>query len=352
MNETSLIAQTAEDLFADGCQPDRVLDAHGGWLPDLWATIEETGFSTISVADETGTSETTVVDAAGVVRIAARYAAPIPLAEHILAAHTLAAASLPVTRGPLTSAVAEEDFTVVSDGECWRLEGNLGRVAWARFASHVVVVDGLTGCGLVVPLNECRITPGSNIAGEPRDEVAVSVSVPNQAVSALSAEFRVLDWWRLGALLRSAQIVGAVDALLERTVRYVQERQQFGRPIRAFQAVQQELARLAGLAASMSAAVEAASVAWDRNEYSIAIAAAKSHTSRVSEEAVRIAHQLHGAIGMTSEYPLHLWSRRIWGWRDEFGDERHWASAIGRHLQEGTHELWDVVSDTSLHLND
>lgn len=319
-------------------------------MPDLWATVEEIGLNDVGVLDGAD-GETTLADAVALVKVAARHAAPVPLAESILAARAIAAVSLPQPKGPLASAAAGADLTIRSVGTSWRVEGLVRGVAWARVASHLVVIEPDGGHMFILPRTAYSVREGSNIAGEPRDEVLVSALLNSESVAVLPTDFRFDDWWRLGALLRSAQIVGAVDALLEYTIRYADARHQFGRPIRAFQVVQQELARLAGLAVSMGMAVDAAAAAAGQHKRSIASAVAKTQTSATCGEAVRIAHQIHGAIGMTREYPLHLWSRRIWAWRDEFGNERYWAAHIGQHLQERVDELWDILCDSSLHRN-
>ena len=154
---------------------------------------------------------------------------------------------------------------------------------------------------------------------------------------------------RIGALLRSAQMAGAARALVERAVAYCGERKQFGRPIGQFQAVQQQLAELAGYAACMQAVSQQAFAsvqelglpeieddpAW------LAIAVAKCRCSELVDPVTRIAHGVHGAIGFTEEMGLQFFSLPLWRWRAEYGRDTDWAMAIGRRaIAAGPSGIW------------
>lgn len=146
-----------------------------------------------------------------------------------------------------------------------------------------------------------------------------------------------------GALLRSAQMAGAAQALLGRSVSYCGERVQFGRPIGRFQAVQQQLAELAGYAACMQAVSQQAFAAVQREGMPdgeqhpawLAVAMAKCRCSELVQPVTRIAHGIHGAIGFTEEFGLHRFSRPLWRWRAEYGRHSDWAEAIGRRVIAG-----------------
>jgi acyl-CoA dehydrogenase len=159
----------------------------------------------------------------------------------------------------------------------------------------------------------------ANLAGEPRDTLVFDRVQPEEARPA------ACDLHERGALTRAALMAGALVAMARLTVAYAAERRQFGRPIAAFQAVQQHLVAVAQEASLVAAAAEGAALVPGSFE----IAAAKALASRAVLTATRAAHQVHGAIGMAQEYRLHHFSRRLWAWRNEYGDERHWAAALG-----------------------
>ena len=136
--------------------------------------------------------------------------------------------------------------------------------------------------------------------------------------------------FRAMALARAGQMAGAISAALTLSVEYTRQRQQFGKPLAAFQAIQQQLAVLAEEAAASRAAASAAARAADRGEATFEIASAKLRCNIAAGQAASIAHQVHGAIGFTKEYDLQKFTRPLWMWRSEFGNDRHWAAMIGK----------------------
>jgi alkylation response protein AidB-like acyl-CoA dehydrogenase len=124
---------------------------------------------------------------------------------------------------------------------------------------------------------------------------------------------------------------------------------QFGRPIGKFQAIQQQLALLAEEAAAALVAVESAAqcIAEGRSSADFAMAAAKIRAGEAAGRVAEIAHQVHGAIGFTEEHSLHHLTRRLWSWRDEFGDEAYWALSLGRLVAKaGGVGLWPLITET------
>ncbi len=147
---------------------------------------------------------------------------------------------------------------------------------------------------------------------------------------------------RRAALMRSAQMVGALERVRELTVGYAAERRQFGQPLNRFQAVQQQLAELAGEVALAAAAVEVAAA----DPTPLRVAAARVVAGREAGRASAIAHQVHGAIGFTHEHPLHRFTTRLWRWRDEHGTEAAWAESLGTLLaRAGADRVWEALTE-------
>jgi acyl-CoA dehydrogenase len=146
-------------------------------------------------------------------------------------------------------------------------------------------------------------------------------------------------------MVRAAQMAGALESLLEQSVRYATERKQFGRPIGNFQAIQHNLAVLAGHVAAAGIAAEQAFRAADRGEPDFEVAAAKIRAGEAAGVGAGIAHQAHGAIGFTYEHSLHFATRRLWSWRAEFGSESRWALELGRRVAAaGPDRLWSELT--------
>ena len=180
-----------------------------------------------------------------------------------------------------------------------------------------------------------------NYAGEPRD----SFRLDGVSVTAIGEGGSRDDLHFDGALFRAAQMAGAMERVLDMTVAYAKERAQFGRTISKFQAVQQQIARLAGEAAAASAASHAAGDARSLGPARFETACAKLRAGEAAGEVAAIAHQVHGAVGFTHEYHLHFLTRRLWSWRDEFGSEAEWNRMNGRAIAAaGADHIWATLS--------
>ena len=326
-----LIEKTADDLFAAESARARDALADGAWPERLWQAFAATGLAQAALPEEAGGAGLAAVLA--VLRAAGRHAAPLPVAETLIGTLLCWLTMPEVPAGPLTleaprtgdpdaAPVGREDIDAVT----------FRRVPWARFASVLVVLPSVEGLALPKPSD---VVEGSNLAGEPRDDI--TVAGPPAAFYPLAVE---VDWFALMALARAAQLRGAMEQVLAMSMRLAQEREQFGRPLARFQAIQHHLAAIAGEVAASGAAVDAA----ERAGTPFAFAAAKARASQAAGTVARLAHQVHGAIGYTAEHDLHHWTKRLWAWRDEFGSEAHWWSVLGEKAAYGGAEaLWPIV---------
>src|SRR5690606_28113023 len=121
-------------------------------------------------------------------------------------------------------------------------------------------------------------------------------------------------------LLRTAQISGALQSILHRTVAYANERKQFGKALGQFQSIQQQLAVFGAEVAAVSCAVRSAARATEAGDARFQIAAAKLRANQAIGVAASTAHQVHGAIEFTQEYSLRHATQRLWSWRSEYGN--------------------------------
>ena len=328
------LAELAEDVFGNAT-------AGTGFDAPLWATLEDTGLARLTLPADVGGSEASFADAAVVLNAAGAHAARVPLVEtDLLAGWLLQAAEIPLPAGPLTLAVGDLDVARTVR----RAAGVLHRVPWARSVAGIVVLAG--DHALLIDPAETTITDGTNLAEEPRDLVLV-----DGPVTASSVEEHVGTQLRLRAALGRTQLIaGALRSALASAVRYAGEREQFGRPIGRFQAVQQQLALAAAEVAAASAAAQAAARAADADGVlgaELPIAMAKARASEAAGTVARIAHQVHGAIGFTREHDLRLATTRLWAWRDEDGSEAQWHDTVGAAaLAAGPDGLWPLITGT------
>jgi len=178
-------------------------------------------------------------------------------------------------------------------------------------------------------------------------ETALDYAIAEAVIAAAS---KASPWpeekrYRAMALARAGQIAGAISTALAMTTQYARERQQFGKPLAAFQAIQQQLAVLAEEAAASRAAAQAASRAADRGDAIFEIASAKLRANIAAGQAASIAHQVHGAIGFTKEFRVQKFTRRLWLWRSEYGNDRHWADVLGAMTAaKGADGFWPALT--------
>ncbi|HUA56783.1 MAG TPA: acyl-CoA dehydrogenase family protein [Candidatus Sulfotelmatobacter sp.] len=344
----TLVFDAAERLFGDLATEAVVNAAEAGtWPAALWQAVDAAGFLDVLVAGAAGFDLGGFGDAAQILRAAGRHAVPLPLAETMLARWWLAGAGLAVPQGPLTVAPVEPDDTVAvtpARRGC-RVSGRAGAVPWATQAAGIVVVAA-GYVALVVP-SAADVRAGTNLAGEPRDEVAFELDVTDAAAAPVPSAYDATLLLGLGAACRAQQIAGALETALELAVRYANDRVQFGRPLAKFQAIQHQLALAAEQAGAARVAADGASAALAARggDAVFAVAAAKIRAGEAAGKLTDYVHQVHGAIGFTHEHRLHHATRRLWSWRDEFGTESHWSVALGRRLAAaGGGALWPTLT--------
>ncbi|HEY2261638.1 MAG TPA: acyl-CoA dehydrogenase family protein [Streptosporangiaceae bacterium] len=378
--EQELLRATVADLLNEHCTAERVAAASGdSWdaarWQTLWQALESTGLTLVGTPEEAGGSGGDLAAAADIAVAAGAAAAPVPLAETLAAGMVLARAGVDIPSGPLTLAVAADPDVA------------LRRVPYGRWGTTVavgldrddtdpdtgapdsgapvfgtrVLGTGVVGTGgggewLAVASRPARVQAGRNLAGEPRDEVELGAEAEFRPVPAGTADYTR----SLLRLFRSLLIAGAAQRALDLTVAYVNEREQFGRPLARFPVVQQEIARMAGEVALITAATQAAiaagpdagtgagtgggtGTATAGGGAMSAVLAAKAQASHGAGTVAAIAHQLHGAIGTTEEHRLRLTTTRLWSWRDEDGPAAECFTELGRAALGAAHRgggLW------------
>ena len=159
-----------------------------------------------------------------------------------------------------------------------------------------------------------------------------------------------VDKLALGAFIESAWMVGALQRLLEMTVDYANERQQFGRPIGKFQALQQQISVMTGHGHSAVVALSVAAGGARLNEGRLLLDPAHVAAGRVviceaAQPAADVAHAVHGAIGVTEEYDLQLWTQRLLAGRRSCGSDSYWSRQLGTFCLDGTDRLYATVQE-------
>jgi acyl-CoA dehydrogenase len=347
----NIVVETAEKIFADLADAQTINhDTKGSWKAPLWQALTEAGLPLSWVPEDCGGSGTSLAEGFGVLGAAGRFAIAVPLAETMLAGWLLSQANITSPDGMMTVAPAgpKDLITLGADGT---LSGRARGVPFATDAKHIAVLAQGSG-GLSIALVEasaCRIEAGLNLGGDGNDTVTFN-NVQPVAIKPAPKNFDHTTLLLMGGVARSLQIAGALETLLDISVRYSNERVAFEKKISKFQAVQHNLAKLAGeSAAALAAATSAADTIANCKAFDDAVfleaASAKIRCSEAAEKGAAIAHQVHGAIGFTLEHILHRYSLRALAWRDDFGSESYWAVELGKMVAaRGADELWPLVA--------
>ena len=253
----------------------------------------------------------------------------------MLAGWLLPQAKIACPDGEMTVAPAgpKDRITLGADGT---LSGRVRGIPFARDAGHIAVLaKGSSGFSVaLVEATSCRIEAGLNLGGDSSDTVTFGQTAPI-AVKPAPKAFDHTSLLLMGAVVRSLQIAGALAEMLDISVRYSNERVAFEKKISKFQAVQHNLARLAGESSGRARSGDLGGGyhrqrAPRADAVFLEAASAKIRGAEAAETGAAIAHQVHGAIGFTIEHILHRYSLRALAWRDDFGTESYWAVELGK----------------------
>ena len=370
LNETQeLIRSSASEYLSDRAPSDFVramAEDEQGYTEEFWREIGELGWLGLIVPESYGGSGMDMSDMAVLLAEWGVALAPGPLVESAV----VSAAAIDtfgsetqkhkwlssITSGELVavpSLVGIDGFTdhaalgarasETSNG--WVLSGTARFVPFGNSAD-LVLMPAETDAGVTMFAVPIRSAEGTvNIerlkmaSGAPACDVEMNeVVVPSTSIiGETGGGNEVVEHMTMfGAAARACQMVGAGSAVTDRTIAYVKDRRQFGRPIGAFQVIQHYMADMVTKVKSAKHLADRA--AWaltadvDSGSASRIVSQAKWAANTLMNDIVWKAHQSHGAIGFTWEHDLHLYTRRILSWRADFGDSDSHIENLARTL--------------------
>lgn len=327
-DDQELFRSTVRQLLADRCPPSVVRaawDDRSARASPAWAPLAEMGVVGLLAPEAAGGLGMDEVDLALLLEETGRAALPDPLVEH-------AAVAIPLLRdvggpGDLLAAAASGDQFV-----------GVGLAAMTH-----VLAAGRAGALLLQHRDELHLVASERFTASPVASVDRSrrlatvewePSADSLLVAGDAARRSAALAFDRGALGTASQLVGLARAMIDLTVGYVGQREQFGRPVGSYQAVKHHLANAlleVEFAAPLvyAAAWAVANQAADRSR---AVSMAKSTASDAATTAARVALQCHGAIGYTVEYDLHLWMKRAWALAAAWGDAQWHRERVSHSL--------------------
>lgn len=325
------LRDAVRDLLATHCDPAAVGRAYEGdraLTPGLWKSLSrDLGLAGLLVPEDRGGVGGSARDAAVVLEELGRFVAPVPfLTNSVIAATILVAGDSDLIGqlaegertvallAPFTAASATDVPTFAKDPD-GRLTGRVTSVAGVLDAD-VLLAAVQTGAGTeihAIPMTAAAVAPVVSLDMTRQLADVTLESVPGRVVvdaeSGIAALRTGLD---AGAALLASEQVGVASWCLETTVDYLQVRRQFGRVVGGFQALKHRLADLYVDIETASAAARyaAGALAAGDPDAAVATAVAAAYCADIAVLAAEEAVQLHGGIGMTWEYPAHLYLKR------------------------------------------
>ncbi len=326
---------TFDRLLGETCAPSQIRELEkNAQTPGVWSALESSGFLDILVPDAAGGAGLGWQDAWGVLFAAGKHAVPFPVAQTLFGRACLAHCQVETPSTPLALAgmIDHQPDGVLSA----RL------VQGALLASHVLLQDEQTVYLLPVASAECEPVGG---AGSFDAHLTWRGALVAQSVIGKLPRDTVAHGLALGL---AVLIAGACDRVLEMTLTYANDRVQFGKPIGRLQAIQQQITEMAERVYGVRMATQLgcqslAECAWQAQPNSAALA--KSQASAAAVRIASVAHAVHGAIGVTQEYDLQLYTRRMYEWNRAGGGAKYWATRLGRAAFDGDYLLDFVRED-------
>jgi alkylation response protein AidB-like acyl-CoA dehydrogenase len=310
-----MFAEAIEAILAHHCTPAvvRAIEAGGSAQP-LADAIAESGFLELLATEERGGGALGWRDFFDVVTLLGAWAVPLPLAQ-TMASRRLARGDDELPPGQITFAPQ------LARGSNRGLHA--ANVPFARTTQHVIgaLDDGL----VLLPVAAARLQP-NGIHGSLAASLHWSNAEPRKLGSGMPAQ----QFQAIAALIHAGLLAGAIKRSFDITMQYANERVQFGKSIGKFQAIQHQLSAMAEHAAASRMAAEAAFAAGEPLPTLTACAVAKARTSEAAQLVASIAHGVHGAVGVTEEYDLQVFTRRLHEWRIAHGSESHWHRVLGQ----------------------
>jgi len=317
-----IILESFEKLLTAQATTQRVNEIdHGGDWSFLWQQIENNGFVNMMLEESHDGASISFQNLFEYARLCGKLALPNPLIQSIIFKRCHENVFGERDLLPITFAIKKQtDDSKVISAE---------NIPFGKFSKCVLVYESHTKHRQIalLPVHTVKNTNSSfkNLSYldcDWQDGLAEAAQLDSP-----------YDWHSIGAAVTAALISGALESLLKLTLQYAKDRKQFGRAIGKFQAIQQQISVLTELAAVAKTAAQLAFQTENIEQLDqLQCAIAKAQCSVAATKCVKIAHAIHGAIGVTAEYQLQLFTRRLLEWSHDYGNAEYWHGLIGEDL--------------------
>ncbi|NQW20469.1 MAG: acyl-CoA/acyl-ACP dehydrogenase [Chloroflexi bacterium] len=360
-----LIRTSAREFLGERSTPSvvrAVADGDSDAITSLWKEVVDLGWPSLTISEEHGGAGLSFGDLAVLLEELGASLAPIPIVESTISSWVLERFGPKSLKSDLLPQIATGDIlmtpAIVERNASW--DPNSAKVVATRSGSRLVITgekrfvsfseqathaltlvrtDDVEPALVVIPIWQSvsvEHTTLKHASGIPVSSLTFyEAEVPEGNIVAIGegAIKATKELIAAGGVARSAQLAGLGKAVLDVTVKYTANREQFGRPVGSFQAVQHHLANMAIAAKQVNHLAHSAASSFSRDGYSIKAAAqAKIAASDKIATLCWTAHQCHGAVGFTWEHDLHLYTRRALAWKTDYGDSAFHKSKLAHAM--------------------
>lgn len=306
---------------------------------NLWNEIEKNGLPKISVKEKFGGYEIPFFSILPLIKIVNNHGTPLPLSETILSNYILSESDINPPNGIVTFATDTKNLQIKNN----MISGEILSVPYLNLTKNLLIVHELNNVKKAILIDEINgeIIHKKNFLAEPR----YNIKVENLNIAEIRPIKNNIDFNFLGAILRSAQMIGAMEKVLDLSINYCSERKQFGRALSKFQAIQHQISEMAVELSASSAALSTITELGLSEKNSNDTAILKIRAGFAAGKIIAISHQVHGAIGFTKEYELSYFTKNLNSWRNDFGNESFWEEFLGkRFLEKNNKNLWEYLT--------
>ena len=339
--ELAIILETASKIFNKHVNHDlrQFIDKANINLINLWNDIEEQGLSRIIVKEKFNGSGLPFSFILPLIKMSNNFGTPLPFSETIISNFLLSESDIKPPNGMVTFAMDGIDIKITNN----KISGNLRSIPFLNLTDKIILITEIKNIKNIILIHNTseKLEPKKNFLAEPR----FNLQIKNCEIIDIKPLNPKINFNHLGALTRSAQMIGSMEKALDLSIDYCSQRKQFGRTLSKFQAIQHQISEMAVELSASSAALSAVGDTDDANKKFQDIAILKIRAGIAAGKIIAISHQVHGAIGFTQEYELAYFTRNLNSWRNDFGNEVFWQNLIGRNfLEKNNQNLWEYLT--------
>lgn len=330
-DDQKMLRDTVREVLQRECAPEIVRGAWEGRTDGVraaWDTLATTGVIGMTASEEAGGMGISELDLLLPLEETGYAAMPGPIVDTV-------AVGIPLLEAAGTDAQKEHWLGPAAAGELRIVVSFEGRDIVPHAASADILIAERGGAAYCVPINEISVQPERSVD---RVRELGRVSFEPSPRHRMRDDVTTVDLFALAreraALGTAAQLVGLSRRMLDMAVRYAKDREQFGKPIGAQQAIKHRLAN--ALIEQEFARPTVYRAGWSMStgarDAEVDVSLAKIYAGQAAKFVAKEALQVHGAIGYTIECDLHMWMKRAWALAAAHGDAAFHRERIGRNI--------------------